>query len=82
MFRLRFFLALLLPCLSQAQDWKGCVDRLNPQALVTIGEKTTICLVLTNAADWTETVTSYTRLSFQPVADEYSRFHVPNCTLN
>jgi len=78
MFRLRFFLALLLPCLSQAQDWKGCVDRLNPQALVTIGQKTTICLVLTNAADWTKTVTSYTRLSFQPVADEYSRFHVPN----
>lgn len=44
---------------------------------MTIGQPTTICLVLANDGDWSSK-TDYMRLNFQPIADEYSRFHVPD----
>lgn len=43
---------------------------------VTIGEPTTICLNIADGANWTSSRT-YLRLNFQPIADQYSRFHVP-----
>lgn len=63
--------------------WNGCVDPNDPSAPapVTIGEKTFICLVLTGSADWgVAAPKEYLRLTFSPTADQYSRFHVPNCT--
>jgi len=44
---------------------------------VTIGQPTTVCLVLANDGDWSTEV-DYMRLNFQPIADEYSRFLVPD----
>ena len=57
--------------------WQGCIDLNNPNARVTIGEKTTICLIISNGVDWGTDSRTYMRLNFQPDADEYSRFHVP-----
>jgi len=64
---------------TNTNTWAGCVDPNNPDGshLVTIGEKTTICLVLANDGDWS-TEMDYMRLNFQPIADDYSRFHVPD----
>ena len=59
-----------------ATGWTGCVDPINGPQLVTIGQKTTVCLVLANSVDWS-TEMQYMRLNFQPTADEYSRFLVP-----
>ena len=59
-------------------QWSGCVNPGNPNQLVTIGKKTTVCLTLANGMDWSTELT-YIRLAFNPVADEYSRFHVPSC---
>ncbi|KAG7340152.1 hypothetical protein IV203_006556 [Nitzschia inconspicua] len=58
--------------------WQGCIDPNGgfPQ-LVTIGEPTTVCLVLSSSPDW-GTSMNYLRLNFRPIADDYSRFHVPN----
>lgn len=56
--------------------WGGCVDPIDGYAPVTIGEPTTVCLVLASGANWATEV-DYMRLNFQPVADAYSRFHVP-----
>jgi len=64
------------PTASPEDAWGGCVDPENGYQLVTIGQKTTICLVLANNGDWS-TETDYMRVNFQPIADEYSRFHVP-----
>jgi hypothetical protein len=64
---------------SSNATWSGCVDPNNPGALVTIGQKTTVCLQIGNSENWGAGV-EYIRLSFQPQGDEYSRFHVPNCT--
>ena len=58
--------------------WGGCVDPSNRGALVTIGKKTTVCLVIGDGVDW-QTQRTYMRLHFQPIADQYSRFLVPNC---
>lgn len=56
--------------------WTGCVDPENGYEPVTIGQPTTVCLVLANDGDWSSE-TTYMRLNFKPTADEYSRFHVP-----
>lgn len=65
------------------EGWGGCIDpTLSPDDnLVRLGKKTTICLVLSSSAEWNIPPPSATtlRLSFQPKADEYSRFHVPEC---
>ena len=62
---------------SNPSPWEGCVDYLQPDALVEIGKETVICMVLANDYDWQKPL-SYVRLNFRPKADEYSRFHVPN----
>ena len=57
--------------------WQGCNDPNLGFQPVTIGQPTTICLVLSGSPDWSTPVT-YMRLNFQPMADTYSRFHVPD----
>ena len=59
--------------------WGGCEDPVKGARKVTIGDKTTVCLTISDGTDWSE-ARQYIRLNFQPVADEYSRFVVPNCT--
>jgi hypothetical protein len=64
------------PATGSGGGWGGCVDPTAGFRPVTIGESTTVCLVLSNHPDWATSM-SYMRLNFQPIADEYSRFHVP-----
>jgi hypothetical protein len=59
-------------------SWQGCEDPVAGKKLVTIGEKTTICLTIGDGTDWSAP-RNYMRVNFQPIADEYSRFHVPSC---
>lgn len=69
-------------------SWKGCVavnedGSIEPE-LVKLGEPMTICVVLASNAEYNAAPpdsTRYLRLSFRPVVDQYSRFHVPECTL-
>lgn len=61
---------------APTDSWTGCVDPVLGYRPVTIGQPTTICLVLGNNVDWATEMT-YMRLHFQATADEYSRFHVP-----
>jgi len=79
--RLLKILALFCATRFTNSEWTGCSDP-NLSPLVTVGEKTTICLVLSNNLNWkgtnsTEQEVNYLRLNFQPVADEFSRFIVP-----
>ena len=57
--------------------WSGCIGE---EALVSIGNPTRVCLQVGNSVDWGTDEIRYTRASFEPPADEYSRFHIPNCT--
>jgi hypothetical protein len=72
-----------LPCHAQEDDpWVGCI---NPamnrnQNLIRIQQPTRICLSIANDTNWNTGSTSYLRASFEPKADVYSRFHIPNCT--
>lgn len=65
------------------EGWRGCDNPTlsREENLVKLGERTTICLVLSSSAEWNIPPPSATtlRLSFQPVADQYSRFHVTEC---
>jgi hypothetical protein len=62
--------------------WAGCNDPNSPDAphMVKRGEATTVCLTIGPNGNWgRETpLVKYFRLNFQPQADEYSRFHLPN----
>jgi len=64
---------------QNTSQWGGCV---NPSGSgsseVTIGQTTFVCLQIGNSEQWNAGV-NYIRLSFSPIADEYSRFHIPNC---
>ncbi len=62
-------------------SWGGCVDPAKGYQPVTIGEPTTICLVLASDGDWS-TAVDYMRLNFSPTADDYSRFRVPQSFTN
>ena len=62
---------------AEGTGWTGCVDPFVGLSPVNIGSPTTVCLVLSNNVDWATPLT-YMRLHFQPIADTYSRFHIPN----
>ena len=66
------------PTSAPTAGWGGCGDPSDPDAKVEIGKATTICLVLGAGTDWSAEL-SYLRLNFKPKADQYSRFHVPQC---
>lgn len=63
--------------------WGGCQATFTGASVETlekieIGKQTIVCFHIGNSKDWARGV-DYIRLSFQPEADQYSRFHVPNC---
>eukprot|EP00978_Attheya_sp_CCMP212_P015281 scaffold39385_cov46-Attheya_sp.AAC.3 len=62
--------------------WDGCNDPNFPGGphVVKRGDPTTVCLTLGPNGDWgRETpLVKYFRLNFQPEADEYSRYQIPN----
>jgi hypothetical protein len=57
-------------------SWSGCVGG---NSVVQIGKTTRVCLQIGNTTDWTAGV-GFVRASFEPEADQYSRFHIPECT--
>ena len=61
------------------EGWGGCTDPSLEEKLE-LGKKTTICITLSSSAEWNIPPPSARtlRLSFQPEADDYSRFHVPD----
>jgi len=59
--------------------WTGCTDPAFPDQKITIGEKTLVCLQIGAGVPWNVGI-EYIRLSFSPVADQYSRLYIPNCT--
>uniref|UniRef100_A0A7S4AKE4 Spondin domain-containing protein n=1 Tax=Pseudo-nitzschia australis TaxID=44445 RepID=A0A7S4AKE4_9STRA len=61
---------------SAVVGFGGCIDPVKGYEPVTIGKPTPVCLVLANNGDWSTEMT-YMRLNFKPLADAYSRFHVP-----
>ena len=60
---------------TTASSWGGC----GSDGVVAIGDPTRVCLQIANGTAWNLGV-RYIRPSFEPKADEYSRFHIPNCT--
>lgn len=62
-----------------AQVWQGCVDPEKPKNKIRVAQKTRVCFSISNTTNWSAGV-AYTRASFEPQADVYSRFHIPNCT--
>lgn len=54
--------------------WGGC----GADTKVKIGSPMLLCLHVAKGTDWSDGV-DFIRLAFNPKADEYSRFHVPNC---
>lgn len=78
-FILRFFIFTGLTVAINADGGLGCVDPenpLSPEPPVKIGERHTICLTLGDSIDWGDGV-EYIRYTFRPIADQYSKFHVP-----
>jgi hypothetical protein len=62
-------------------SWSGCVNPNEPNTpeVIQIGKPHTICLTLGQGGNWAAGVT-YGRYTWRPVADQYSRFHIPDCT--
>jgi hypothetical protein len=61
--------------------WSGCIDpdKSKSQNLVRIQQPSRVCFSIANDTDWNSGFASYLRASFEPKADVYSRFHIPNC---
>lgn len=65
---------------QQTSQWSGCVrSGFGSEDKIRIGEPTRVCLQIGNSVSWVDGV-DYVRASFEPQADEYSRFHIPNST--
>lgn len=76
--RLYFLLLLIVTSVAPQQvEWEGCFNRELPNK-VRIGDLTRVCLQVANGVNWAAGV-NYVRASFEPVADDYSYYHVPNC---
>lgn len=65
---------------SYGEDWDGCFDATQPDAKVRQNKKTQVCFTTGPGGDWGVGI-EYSRYSFQPVADKYSKFTVPGCEL-
>lgn len=77
--RLSWLLFLALPSTAQQGTWRGCFDPQLPKK-VKIGQPTRVCMQVGNGVNWAAGV-NYVRASFEPKADEYSYYHIPNCRL-
>ena len=64
-------------------EWDGCYDfaTSNPNAKLQRNKATQVCFATGPGGDWGLSV-QYQRYSFQPTADEYSKFTVPGCKSN
>ena len=73
---------LLFPLLlvSAYAEWGGCISSTSTEEdLVQKDAKTAVCLTIgENIGDWAGGI-EYRRLSFAPMADDYSRFTVQGC---
>jgi len=61
----------------QGDEWTGCVDPNFPTKKVRRGQLTTVCMGVGSDGDYSNS-TGYGRYSFKPVADDFSRFTIPN----
>ena len=83
------FVTLLIEGASAQSGWSGCINPndLSSPNLITIGQPTTICLTIGPGGAWGGNQKSdgsfvgvtYLRYTWQVTADQYSRFHIPNC---
>lgn len=74
---------------SQPVEWTGCINPgdLESEDLVKIGDKHSICLTIGPGGDWAGIPDgtgnykgiTYLRYTWRVTADQYSRFHIPNC---
>lgn len=70
---------LLLSFQSLGANWNGCYDiAKDPDTKLKKNKSTQICFSTGPGGDWGMGV-QYKRYSFQPDADEYSKFTVPGC---
>lgn len=58
-------------------DYDGCYGA--DGGKIAIGSETKICLMVGAGTNWAAGI-PYTRLSFQPQADQYSRLFIAGCT--
>jgi len=76
---LALFLSVAPAVVVHAQNsWGGCFDPNGGSDVVKIGDPTRVCLQIANGTDWSAGV-KYVRPSFDPEADEYSRFYIKDC---
>ena len=61
-----------------AADWKGCYPEGESSGKVFTGEKTPVCLVISDQASWEEE-TVYYRFLFTPNVDEFTKLDVQDC---
>lgn len=72
---LLFFIALSLS-VGNEETWGGC-GKSEGSRLVSANKRTFICIMVGPSGDW-RTGINYLRYSFEPKADEYSRFTIEN----
>ena len=75
---LRLLLLSLTLSLTAAASWKGCYEEGETKAKVFKGEKTPICLLISDQSDWKEE-TLYYRFFFTPNVDEFTKLDVADC---
>jgi hypothetical protein len=63
--------------------WSGCINPklTTKQNWIRAQQPTRVFLSIANTTNWSAGA-AYTRASFEPLADVYSRFHIPNCTFS
>jgi hypothetical protein len=70
------------PTTTTTTAWSGCINPklTTKQNWIRSQQPTRVCISIANTTNWSAGA-AYTRASFEPLADVYSRFHIPNCTL-
>ena len=73
------YILLLQIARLTASEWAGCILQSNEDKGVVKRDKPTpVCLTIGGDGNWARGE-SYSRYSFKPLADEYSRFTVQGC---
>ena len=71
-------LSLSFLSLTTASTWKGCYEEGETTAKVFKGEKTPVCLLISDQSSWKEE-TLYYRFLFTPKVDEFTKLDVDDC---
>jgi hypothetical protein len=61
-------------------QYTGCYDTSLEDNNITIGTPTVVCFQIGNTANSWAGGVQYMRLNFNPIADQYSKFEITNCT--